>query len=485
MQRSRPGPIRQSRTARTDDKDVFGWIGPCDRSPCLRSTARPPWLPWAPSSSTSSSSAVVWSVEERHSTRPPAASASVSWRPATSPRARRAGPASSSTAACAISRCSTSGWSPRPWRSGTRRWRRSPRTSSARCRSSTHSRTASGSASTRARVWLSTTRWPSCPGVGGCAAAPTPQSPGARRLMPALKKDALIGALHYYDGQVDDARHTMFLSRTAAAYGAHVASRTRVVSLLREGDRVTGARVKDLETGDEIDVAARQVINATGVWTDETQGAGGGARAVPRAVVEGHPPRRAARPHPRRVRAHPAHGEVGAVRHPVGTALDHRHHRHRLGSLEGPPAASRSTSTTCSSTSTRCWSNRSPTTTCRGLRGAASVAGRRGRGHQQALPRARRVHQHHGARRHRRRQVHDVPRHGQGRRRRCRAVDVDAPRPQGAPVLHRGRPAARCRRLRSGVEPAPEARRRRVGSASAAWSTCFVATGHSSPSCSS
>lgn len=98
---------------------------------------------------------------------------------------------------------------------------------------------------------------------------------GARRIMPALRKDALVGALQYYDGQVDDARHTMFLSRTAAAYGAHVASRTRVVALLREGDRVTGARVKDLESGDEFDVAARQVVNATGVWTDETQGLAG------------------------------------------------------------------------------------------------------------------------------------------------------------------------------------------------------------------
>lgn len=94
---------------------------------------------------------------------------------------------------------------------------------------------------------------------------------GARRMMPALRKDALIGALHYYDGQVDDARHTMFLSRTAAAYGAHVASRTRVVGLLREGDRVTGATVKDLESGREFDIRARQVINSTGVWTDETQ----------------------------------------------------------------------------------------------------------------------------------------------------------------------------------------------------------------------
>ena len=94
---------------------------------------------------------------------------------------------------------------------------------------------------------------------------------GARRLVPALKPDALIGALHYYDGQVDDARHTMFLSRTAAAYGAHVASRTRVVDLLRESDRVVGATVKDLETGREFDIHARQVINTTGIWTDEVQ----------------------------------------------------------------------------------------------------------------------------------------------------------------------------------------------------------------------
>lgn len=94
---------------------------------------------------------------------------------------------------------------------------------------------------------------------------------GARRIMPGLRKDALVGALHYYDGQVDDARHTMMLSRTAAAYGAHVANRTRVVDLLREGERVVGARVKDLESGAEFDIRARQVVNATGVWTDETQ----------------------------------------------------------------------------------------------------------------------------------------------------------------------------------------------------------------------
>ncbi len=98
---------------------------------------------------------------------------------------------------------------------------------------------------------------------------------GARKLAPSLRKDALIGALHYYDAQVDDARHTMFLARTAAAYGAHVANRARVVELLREGERVTGAKVHDLENDTTVTIRARQVVNATGVWTDETQSLGG------------------------------------------------------------------------------------------------------------------------------------------------------------------------------------------------------------------
>ncbi|AWB91801.1 glycerol-3-phosphate dehydrogenase/oxidase [Aeromicrobium chenweiae] len=94
---------------------------------------------------------------------------------------------------------------------------------------------------------------------------------GARRIAPSLRKDALVGALQYYDAQVDDARHTMFLSRTAAAYGAHVASRTRVTSLVKEAGRVVGAEVVDLESGRTLTIRARQVVNATGVWTDETQ----------------------------------------------------------------------------------------------------------------------------------------------------------------------------------------------------------------------
>jgi glycerol-3-phosphate dehydrogenase len=88
---------------------------------------------------------------------------------------------------------------------------------------------------------------------------------------PALRKDSFTGAIQYYDAQVDDARHTMMLARTAAAYGATATTGTQVTGFLREGERVTGVSVTDLETGEQFEVRARVVINATGVWTDDTQ----------------------------------------------------------------------------------------------------------------------------------------------------------------------------------------------------------------------
>jgi glycerol-3-phosphate dehydrogenase len=106
---------------------------------------------------------------------------------------------------------------------------------------------------------------------------------GALRLMPSLRDDALVGAIRYYDAQVDDARHAMGITRTAAAYGAVTTISTRVVDLLREGERVVGALVRDQETGEDLRVSARQVINATGVWTDEIQDLVGRGRIKVRA----------------------------------------------------------------------------------------------------------------------------------------------------------------------------------------------------------
>ncbi|MGI8881421.1 MAG: glycerol-3-phosphate dehydrogenase/oxidase [Jatrophihabitans sp.] len=93
----------------------------------------------------------------------------------------------------------------------------------------------------------------------------------ALREAPCLAPHALAGAVQYYDAQVDDARHTMTLVRTAASFGALAANRTKVVGFLREGERVTGAELIDSESGAHLQVRAKQVINATGVWTDDTQ----------------------------------------------------------------------------------------------------------------------------------------------------------------------------------------------------------------------
>jgi glycerol-3-phosphate dehydrogenase len=68
--------------------------------------------------------------------------------------------------------------------------------------------------------------------------------------------------------------------RTAAAYGTLAATRTQVTGFLREGERVTGVRAVDLESGTELEIRAQQVVNATGVWTDEIQAMVGGRGVI-------------------------------------------------------------------------------------------------------------------------------------------------------------------------------------------------------------
>jgi len=97
----------------------------------------------------------------------------------------------------------------------------------------------------------------------------------ALRRAPSLKADRLAGAMVYYDAQVDDARHTVTVARTAAAHGAIVVTRASVVSLLRSGAAVTGAKVKDEETGRVFDVHAARVVVCAGVWSDLVHEASG------------------------------------------------------------------------------------------------------------------------------------------------------------------------------------------------------------------
>ncbi|KAF7659140.1 hypothetical protein LDENG_00002810 [Lucifuga dentata] len=96
----------------------------------------------------------------------------------------------------------------------------------------------------------------------------------ALELFPMLKKEKLVGAIVYYDGQHNDARVNVTIALTAARYGATVANYTEVVRLLKTSDpetgveKVCGARCRDVFTGQEFDVKAKCVINATGPFTD-------------------------------------------------------------------------------------------------------------------------------------------------------------------------------------------------------------------------
>lgn len=93
----------------------------------------------------------------------------------------------------------------------------------------------------------------------------------ALRAAPALRDDAIAGAIRYWDAQVDDARHTVELARTAARHGATVMTDAEVTDLLRDGDAVVGAVVTDHERGEAMSVRADQTITAAGVWSEDVQ----------------------------------------------------------------------------------------------------------------------------------------------------------------------------------------------------------------------
>ena len=90
--------------------------------------------------------------------------------------------------------------------------------------------------------------------------------------LPALRTDRLVAGFVYFDARVDDARLTLAVVRTAVVdFGAVAANYTEAVSLRHDGGgAVTGAVVRPRH-GDEMEVRARVVVNATGVWADEVR----------------------------------------------------------------------------------------------------------------------------------------------------------------------------------------------------------------------
>lgn len=110
-------------------------------------------------------------------------------------------------------------------------------------------------------------------GLRKLAGTPASVLPRSRRidarraveLAPTVRRDGLDGAFLAYDGQlIDDARLVTAVARTAAQHGARVL--TRVAASHATG---TSVRLTDQLTGESFEVAARAVINASGVWAGE------------------------------------------------------------------------------------------------------------------------------------------------------------------------------------------------------------------------
>jgi len=90
--------------------------------------------------------------------------------------------------------------------------------------------------------------------------------------MPTLPADRVGASYLYYDAQADDARLTLTVARTAAElHGAVCVNHAPVVELLHRDGRASGAVVEDARTGARIEVRARVVVNAAGVWADDVR----------------------------------------------------------------------------------------------------------------------------------------------------------------------------------------------------------------------
>ena len=88
-------------------------------------------------------------------------------------------------------------------------------------------------------------------------------------IAPSLRPDIVTGAIKYFDAQVDDARHTMMIARTAVRHGAVIATNVRVESLVKDGKRVLGVKARDTETGKLITIKATATVMCAGIWSDE------------------------------------------------------------------------------------------------------------------------------------------------------------------------------------------------------------------------
>ena len=270
--------------------------------------------------------------------------------------------------------------------------------------------------------------------------------------VPTMDREKIAGGYLYYDATVDDARLVLNVAQTAAAHGAAVANRCRVVGLEHSADgTVCGASV-DTGAG-VIAVSASVVVNATGVWADDI-----------RALEDGIDPDsiRPAKGVHITVPWSKVRNDIAAVipvpgekrslfvvpwgAKPDGT-FEHTYigttDTDYTGRLDDPPCTADDIAYVLGAVNAAITTTVTPDDITGVWAGSAPArAQRRERAHRRPVPPAPRLDRARRGRRHQRRQAHDVPRDGRGHRRRGRVH----PRP-ARQVPHEVAAPPRCRRV--------------------------------------
>src|SRR3954470_11268238 len=111
--------------------------------------------------------------------------------------------------------------------------------------------------------------------IGGARSVPRHRHLSKRRALakaPGLRPEALVGAVQFHDALEDDAHMVAVVARTAAAHGAHIATRVRVTGFRGPGE----VEAVDEESGEPLVLRARHVAGAAGAWTDGLRELAGG-----------------------------------------------------------------------------------------------------------------------------------------------------------------------------------------------------------------
>ncbi|MBF4246574.1 anaerobic glycerol-3-phosphate dehydrogenase subunit A [Vibrio anguillarum] len=87
----------------------------------------------------------------------------------------------------------------------------------------------------------------------------------ALRLEPHVNPN-LVGAIKVPDGTLDPFRLCASNVLDAKEHGARIMNKTIVTSLIRQGDTVLGVRCLQLNTHQQYEIFAKEVINAAGIW---------------------------------------------------------------------------------------------------------------------------------------------------------------------------------------------------------------------------